>query len=198
MMPQQAIYNRKVYVLHLLFAARLVSRLVFSRVSHRIDANAYTVHRPHTGCFIGRRCGGPIRVCLIRKLTAEVRVAHSRPQESANIELFQITSWFRIAYWVISALFLTPSFFRIRARWLLIVFTLRDSSLAISVTVFPEAMRHMTSYSRSESVSCGVRVKSFPTLKASFSASVWLTYRPPSRILWMAFTNSSGALSFVM
>ena len=44
---------------------------------------------------------------------------------------------------------------------------------------------------------CGARVESFLTPKASFSASVGLTYRPPAKILRMAFTNSSGALSFV-
>ena len=67
---------------------------------------------------------------------------------------------------------------------MLIVFALSDSSSAISVTVFPEAIWDMTSYSRSESVSCGVRVRSSVTPKASFSASAGLTYRPPARILF--------------
>ena len=67
---------------------------------------------------------------------------------------------------------------------------------AISVTVFPDAIRDMTSYSRSDSVSCGVRVGSFVTPKASFSAKAGLTYRPPAIILRMAFAKSSGALSF--
>ena len=77
-------------------------------------------------------------------------------------------------------------------------FELSDRSSPISVTVLPEAIRDMTSYSRSESVSCGVRVRSLLTPSASFSASAGLTYRPPARTLRTAFANSSGALSLVM
>ena len=45
---------------------------------------------------------------------------NGRPRSTAKVGLYlrfsQITSWFRIAYRVISALFLTPSFSRSRVR----------------------------------------------------------------------------------
>ena len=61
---------------------------------------------------------------------------------------------------------------------MLIVFALSDSSSAISVTVFPEAIRDMTSYSRSESVSCGVRVRS----PDDIASEDWDLYRPGGRV----------------
>ena len=63
------------------------------------------------------------------------------------------TSLFCIAYNVISALFLTFIFSMIWVRYVLMVLTLRQSSSAISFTVFPEAIISMTWYSRSESIS---------------------------------------------
>jgi hypothetical protein len=77
-------------------------------------------------------------------------------------------------------------------------FALSDRSLAISVTLVPESIRDMTSYSRSESVSCGARVRSFFYSQGQLFGQRGITYRPPARIFRMAFANSSGALSFVM
>ena len=77
------------------------------------------------------------------------------------------------------------------------VLTLSDSSLAISETVFPEAIIHMTLYSRSDRLSWGSCSAFSCTTEANLSAREELTYFPPVDTFRMAATNSSGALSFV-
>ncbi len=55
-----------------------------------------------------------------------------------------VTSLLSIAYRVKSALPFSLIFMRMRARYVLTVFTLKDSSSPISLTVLPEAIMHMT------------------------------------------------------
>jgi hypothetical protein len=78
------------------------------------------------------------------------------------------------------------------------VFALSDSFSAISVTVFSRGDMGHDSYSRSESVSCGVRVEILCYSQGQFFSQRGTYISPPARILRMAFANSSGALSFVM
>ena len=65
----------------------------------------------------------------------------------------QQMSSFSMTYRVNCALVFMFIFFRTRDRYVLTVLTFRDNSLAISVTVFPWPIIHITWYSRSESVS---------------------------------------------
>src|SRR5574341_343327 len=107
------------------------------------------------------------------------------------------TSRLWTAYRMRSALVFMFIFRRMRARYVLTVFTLRDNSPAISETDLPEAIRDKTWYSRSERPSWSGRPSSVARLKANRSARDPLRYLPPETTFLIAATNSSGTASLV-
>src|SRR5437773_1262511 len=83
---------------------------------------------------------------------------------------------------MIPALLLSPSFTRLRCRYVLTVLTLSISSSAISRTLFPSAMRQVTSCSRSDKLSWACRSEGLPSSRISLSATRSVTYLRPLRV----------------
>src|SRR5687768_15211351 len=103
-----------------------------------------------------------------------------------------------MAYRVRPALLFRASFSSKRARYVLMVLTLRQSSSAISETVLPDAMFWSTCISRSERLSCAVSLAPVSATCASFSATLGLIYFRPLMMRWTAVRSSSVAVSLLI